>query len=128
MDVTPLIKADAQVVQSYANGQFRISGNVYQEPVLVTQTQTVVWAVESVEKGVRGLSLDDFSQLVAQADQIDVLLLGCGAKIAFLEPKLKKALSEAGLSVDVMDTGAACRTFNVLMAEGRRVAAAMLPV
>lgn len=48
--------------------------------------------------------------------------------MAFLLPPLMQALKKRGLSVECMDTGAACRTYNVLMAEGRRVAAALLPV
>ncbi len=124
MDVTPLIKENAQVIQSYRGGQFRVSGVVYDGAVIVTPSSTVDWAFQGED--ISDLSEDDFAPLIAQVQEIDVVLLGTGARIAFLKPFLKQALKDKGLNVDVMDTGAACRTYNVLMAEGRRVAAALL--
>ena len=59
---------------------------------------------------------------------VDLLLLGCGAAMRPVAPALRAALRKAGIAVEPMDTGAACRTFNVLLAEGRRVAAALVAV
>ncbi|MCB1532581.1 MAG: Mth938-like domain-containing protein [Alphaproteobacteria bacterium] len=126
MDVTPLIRKDQQVIQSYAGGRFRVSGQVYEVAVIVTPGETLRW--DKAAQSVKELTEDDFAQMIERAEEIDVVLLGCGASMTFLDPKLKKALSEKGLSVDIMDTGAACRTYNVLMAEGRRVVAALFPV
>lgn len=120
MDVTPLVRQGAQILQSYKNGQFKISGEIYQGAVLVTPEETQIWDVSG---GFDALSVDDFTGLDAE-----VILLGTGAKMAFLPPKLRARLKERGLNVDCMDTAAACRTYNVLMAEGRLVAAALLPV
>ena len=124
MDVTPLVKANTQILQSYSDGRFRVSGTVYEQPILVRAQETVVWDISGDFKD---LSADDFTPLVEDAANIDVVLLGCGANIQFLPRVLRNELKEQGLSVDVMDTGAACRTYNVLMAEGRRVVAALLP-
>jgi len=125
MDVTPLVKADQQIIQSYAGGRFKVSGETYDGAVFVMPDQTQEWAFDG---DIKTLSESDFEFLVNQADEIDVVLLGCGKVTTFLQPKLKKALRDKGVSIDVMDSGAACRTYNVLMAEGRRVAAALLPV
>ncbi len=125
MDVTPLIKSGTQVLQGYADGGFKVSGVRYEGAVIVMASGTRGWGVK---KAFSELVLEDFQALINQADDIDVVLLGCGGTIAFLPPALRSALKEAGLSVDVMDSGAACRTYNVLVAEGRRVAAALLPV
>lgn len=124
MDVTPLVKADQQIIQSYANGRFKVSGLTYEGAVFVLPDRTQAWGYEGE---IGGLAESDFDFLVERADDIDVVLLGCGKMTTFLQPKLKKSLKDKGLSVDVMDSGAACRTYNVLMAEGRRVAAALLP-
>ena len=124
MDVTPLVKQDTQIIQSYAGGQFRISGDVYQGAVIVTPEHTVSWDFSGT---VADLSINDFALLIQQSNHIDVVLLGCGSQIQFLSPMLKGSLKDKGLSIDVMDTGAACRTYNVLVAEGRRVATALLP-
>ena len=128
MDVTPLIKDDAQVIQSYADGGFRINGALYDGAVLVFPEKTVMWDVSGdVLKDVRALSEADFKPLIEASDDIDVVLLGTGKSLVFLDPALRNTLKEKGLHVEVMDSGAACRTYNVLMAEGRRVTAALLP-
>ena len=57
---------------------------------------------------------------------IDLLLLGCGARMAMVPAGVRQHLRAAGVVVESMDTGAACRTYNVLMADGRRVAAALI--
>lgn len=125
MDVTPLIRNDAQVIQSYSDGKFRVSGQIYDTAIIVTSNSTFNWSKSA--KTVAGLSVKDFDQVFEISDKIDVFLLGCGASMAFLSQELRNALKERGISVDVMDTGAACRTYNVLMAEGRRVAAVLFP-
>ena len=124
MDVTPLVKADTQIIQSYSNGVFRVSGETYECPILVRANLTSVWDVKG---DFADLSAEDFEPLIKDAAEIDVVLLGCGKSIQFLPTELRNALKEKGLSVDVMDTGAACRTYNVIMAEGRRVVAALFP-
>ncbi len=120
MDVTPLIRPGQQVIQNYAGGVFRISGKIYEGAVIVTPDAAFAW---DVAENFSDLTAEHFAPLAG----VDVLLLGTGGKMHFLPPPLRKALKEQGLSPDVMDTGAACRTYNVLMAEGRRVAAALLP-
>lgn len=124
MDVTPLIPEGRQIIQGYSAGGFRVSGSSYDGSIIVTPTQTSAWAA----KDFAALTESDFDSLAAQADDIDVVLLGTGGKFEFFPPQLRAALRNKGLSVDAMDTGAACRTYNVLMAEGRRVVAALLPL
>lgn len=124
MDVTPLVPEGRQIIQGYSAGGFRVSGQSYNGAVFVTPTKTTSWNAGAFST----LSESDFASLFDQAQDIDVVLLGCGAKGEFFPPKLRAALKDRGLSVDVMDTGAACRTYNVLMAEGRRIVAALLPL
>ena len=125
MDVTPLIRKGDKIIQSYAGGVFKVSGITYEHALLVTPEKAALWDIGDIVD-VSALGLNDFAELTKQADEIDVVLLGCGGVMAFLPPKLRAELKSAGLSVDIMDTGAACRTYNVLMAEGRRVACALL--
>lgn len=124
MDVTPLIAQGQQIIQNYAAGLFKVSGISYEGAVIVTPDKTILW--ESAPDSITALSLEHFDSLLNQADEIDVLLFGTGANMEFISPKLRQELSASGLSIDVMDTGAACRTYNVLMAEGRRVVAVMM--
>ncbi len=92
---------------------------------MVTPSETRSW---DAPNSVKELEIPHFQSLIEISSDIDVALLGCGGQIAFLGNDIKKHLKDNGLSVDVMDTGAACRTYNVLVAEGRRVAALLLPV
>ncbi len=126
MDVTPLIRANQNVIQSYTKGVFKISSVIYNSPVIVAPDMVNVWKIPNV-RGVSDLKLEHFYDLIKTSDNIDVMLLGSGAKMNFLPRELKVLLKENGLKIDVMDTGAACRTYNVLMADGRRVVCALLP-
>ncbi len=123
MDVTPLISRNQQVIQAYAGGFFKISSEIYKTPVFVRPDETVPWDIQS--DVFSELSIGDFSPFIVHKDDLDVVLLGTGKMMAFIPPFLRAELKDAGLCVDCMDTGAACRTYNVLMAEGRRVACAL---
>ena len=59
---------------------------------------------------------------------IELLVVGCGARVAFVPPAWRAAFKARGVSLEVVDTGSACRIYNVLLAEGRRVAAALIPL
>lgn len=124
MDVTPLLRPGQQIIQSYAGGGFRVSGRAYPGAVLVWPERTIAWPLESFA----ALRVSDFSPVYERDPLPDVVLFGTGRTQEFLLPALRQELRAKGLVIEVMDTGAACRTYNVLLAEGRRVVAAMLPV
>jgi len=124
MDVTPLIPEGRQLIEAYGDGAFRITGERYVGAVIVFPETTFVWEMSDIA----GLSLENLS-LVTERDPVpEILLLGTGRRAEFVLPSLRAAVREKGPVIDIMDTGAACRTYNVLLAEGRRVAAALLPV
>ena len=72
------------------------------------------------------LVADDFQQLIEAKAACDILLLGCGQRMQLPTERVRAKLRGHGIVIDPMDTGAACRTFNVLLTEGRRVAAALI--
>lgn len=125
MDVTPRISADSKVIQSYKNSQFKVSGDVYQGGVLVFPDDVRPW---TTHKNVADLDLSDLQVIIDAKADFEVLLLGTGNDFAFLPPELSAYLKQQGISAECMNTGAACRTFNVLLSEGRKVCAAMLPI
>ena len=122
MDVTPLIPADRQVIESYGRAGFHVSGVAHEGAILVFPDATEAWGASRIE----AVTLESFAPVLARGG-VEILLVGCGRRAALLRKELRVALREAGIVVDVMDTGAACRTYNVLLAEDRRVAAALLP-
>jgi uncharacterized protein len=121
LDITPLLARDRQVIESYGAGGFRVSGVAYDGAILVLPHATQTWSVAAVAEA----SASNLVPLIDAAVQI--LLLGCGRQIAPVPPALRQELRAHGIVIDAMDTGAACRTYNVLLAEDRRVAAALLP-
>ncbi len=123
MDVTPVIPADRQVIESYGRASFRVSGVAHEGAILVFPDMTLAWAARAMTE----VTEETLGPVLARGGDVEILLLGCGARM-WLVPKLLRArLKQGGIVVDAMDTGAACRTYNVLMAEDRRVAAALLP-
>jgi uncharacterized protein len=126
MDVTPLIPEGRQLVEAYGDGGFKVSGAAYKGAVIVFPSRTQSWDVSAFAD----LTLDHFAPIVvaAAAGEVSLMLLGCGPRMLMLPGALRQALRAAGIVAEVMDTGAACRTYNVLLAEGRRVCAAMLAV
>jgi uncharacterized protein len=124
MEITPLIPEGRQVIDSYGDGRFRISGIPIEGSVLVLPSRTLSWPVVDMA----GLTFDSLAPVIDAEPAVEVLLVGCGRRLVPLSPSLKAALRARGIGADPMDTGAACRTYNVLMAEGRRVAAALIAV
>ena len=121
MDVTPIIPAGRQLIERYGPSGFRVTGVAYGGSILVFPDRTSDWNVAEIAE-VTAETL----RLVIEHGAVEILLLGCGARMVPVAPSLRQALRIAGIVVDAMDTGAACRTYNVLMAEERRVAAALI--
>lgn len=104
-------------VDGYGPGMFRIAGQVRTGAILVLPDRVQPWG-----------GLADAAPLLALAGTVDVIFCGMGTEIAHLPRDLRAALESSGLGVEVMNTPAAARTYNVCLSEGRRVAAALLAV
>ena len=122
MDVTPLIPAGRQVIDSYGAHSFHVSGAGFGGAILVFPDKTVSWPVTALAD-VTAESL----RPVIEHGGVEILLLGLGRSTSAVPAALRIALRTAGIALEAMDTGAACRTYNVLVAEDRRVAAALIP-
>lgn len=112
--------AQVQVIRTYGPGRFLIGEREWRQAVLVTPSATVAWETASVDE----LSPD----LLQATPGVEVLVVGCGVRSVFVTPDRRAAFRQAGVGLEVVDTGAACRIYNVLLAEGRRVAAALIPL
>lgn len=117
MRMTEIEYSDAKPIEGYGPGFFRIGGEVVHGPTLVLPEGTRAWS-----------GFDDTETLIASAASLDVLFVGTGAEIAPVPPAFRTVLEDAGVGVEVMASPSACRTFNVLLSEGRRVGLAVLPV
>lgn len=119
MDLTPIIPAGRQIIETYGNGRFKVAGVVWEGSILVLPSVTRSWPVQSFS----AITPEGLAEIFGAAE---VLLLGCGERSALVPRPLREALKAKGIVVDAMDTGAASRTYNVLLAEDRRVAAALI--
>lgn len=117
MRLNEITFTDAKPVEGYGSGFFRIGGEVFHGPLLLGPQGPGAWGGYS-----------DGEALLALTGQVDVLFVGTGAEIAHLPSDLRRRLDEASIGVEVMASPAACRTYNVLLSEGRRIALALIPV
>lgn len=104
----------------YGEGYVLVNGERHEASVIVLAERIEAWPVGTVDE----LTEAHFQQLAELG--ADIVLLGTGASLRFPRPRLSRALTRAGIGLEVMDTQAACRTFNILVAEERKVAAALL--
>jgi uncharacterized protein len=122
MELTPLVPAGRQVIERYSASGFRVAGVIRRSPILVFPDVTFAWTVRDAA-ALTSASL----QPVVEHGDVEILLLGLGRRTATISRELRAVMRQAGIVVEAMDTGAACRTYNMLMAEDRRVAAALIP-
>lgn len=124
MELRQVAPQGRQLVQAYRPGGFTISGVRHAGSVLVRIDRTDPWAVASLE----ALTAELLAPLIEAAAGVDVVLLGTGATFQPLPAALAQGLASAGITLEAMATPAACRTWNILAAEDRRAAAALIAV
>lgn len=108
---------DVVPVEGYGPGFFRVAGDLYHGGLLMLPRQMRVWQ-----------GFEDLADILAAAGDLDVLFVGTGSEIAYLPEAFRTTLEAAEIGVETMNSPAACRTYNVLLGEGRRVGLAALPV
>ena len=121
MDITPLMRPELKIIQSYGAGFFRVNGEALKYPILIADESVGEWVGAN-----EPLTISD--QILSLQGKIDMLLIGMGKNFTVLPPSKRTQFANLGMTVDIMDTASACRTYNVLTAECRRVAAALLPI
>ena len=124
MDITPLVPKDRQTISHYGNGGFVVNDIAHKGNILIAPHAVSEWAASDIKDA----TPESFAPLLGGTDPIEILLIGTGAAFAPLPAALRDYFREKGIAVDAMDTGAACRTYTVLLAEGRALAAALIAV
>ncbi|PLX43411.1 MAG: hypothetical protein C0605_04125 [Hyphomicrobiales bacterium] len=111
-------------IEAYGDGGFRFGGGSHVGALLFLPDGVLSWTPD--EPG--GLELSHFEAVFAQKQAISLFLLGSGEALVFPSQEIRRAFATHGVGLEVMNTGAACRTYNVLLSENRAVAAGVLPV
>ena len=111
----------SNAIIAYAAGEIRMRDRVFHASLIATRDAVIsAWKPAPVEQ----LAIDDFGRLLELSP--DVVILGTGPKQRMPPPELFAAFASRGIGLEVMDTGAACRTYNLLLSEHREVAVALI--
>ena len=125
MDITPEIDSNTIQVEGYGDGGFRINGRRFDGTVCLLSTGITSPDVQNL-KDLDGTNWPQ--EILDLATDMDVLLVGTGAAMHLVPGPAKASLAAAGLHCEPMNTGAGCRTFNVLVLDGRRIGALLFPL
>ena len=111
-------------LDAYGKGGFRFAGLSHRGSILIVPSGIYAWPVTRLEEA----DEPSFARVFAESDGLDFLLFGVGPVMRAVPTALRLAFRARGIGLDVMDTGAAARTYNVLLGEERRVGAALIAV
>lgn len=111
-------------IDGYGQGGFRFAGMSHRGSLLIVPSGIYAWNVFTPQE----ITEQSLTRVFAEAGEIDLLMIGSGRDPAVLVPALRERCKEAKISVDVQPTGGAASTYNVLLDEGRRVAAALIAI
>ena len=117
MRLNEIVYDNAPPIDGYGPGFFRVGGKVLKGPQLILPSGVSDWG-----------GFDDLAPVLAAKGSIDVLFVGTGADVAHLPAAFRDAVEAAGIGAEPMASPTACRTYNILLSEGRRIGAALLPV
>ena len=124
LDITPVTPEGRQVIQRYGDGGFRIAGFHYAGSVIVMTEESILWPVTQAAD----ITIESLCPLFVKSAKPGIILIGCGPKFLTPPKDLRLAMKKKGAVLEWMDTGAACRTYNVLLTEERQVVAALIAV
>ena len=116
-----MMRPEQKIIQSYGAGFFRVNGDILKHPILISDEIVAEWLGAA-----NPLQVSD--EVLALRGSIDMLLIGMGKSFTVLPPSKRAQFSNLGMTVDIMDTASACRTYNVLMSEERKIAAALIAI
>jgi uncharacterized protein len=124
MSAPPACYPGRAPIDAYGNGGFRFAGMSHRGSILCLPSGIYAWPPRRAED----IALETLQPALTERDALGLLLIGTGRTGVLPALDLRQAFAELGVAVEAMDTGAACRTYNVLLAEARPVAAALIAV
>lgn len=124
VEVSTMVAEGRNLVSGYGDGLFRFGDEKVTGSVILFPEAIYSWNVKSIDD----ITPESFARVIEKADDVEILILGMGTRLTPVPLAWRQALKPHGIVIEPMDTGAACRTYNVLVAEARRVAAAMIAI
>ncbi len=123
-DITPVLKSGAKVIESYGNGSFVVSGERLSGNIIITPNSVHPLSATQIET----ITAADIEPILGSSEKVEILLIGGGAATEFLSEALLVKLRSNGIVAEHMSTGAAARTYNILLTEERKVAVVLIAV
>ena len=127
-DITPLIPKGKKIIEAYGNNGFKVTNEKFDSSIIIMPDYVFKSDVKNFSEINENNFEIVFEKIIEHKNAIEVLLIGCGERIDFLPRQLETHLKQLNIIVDYMDTGAASRTYNVLLSEQRNVAAFLIAV
>lgn len=113
-----------QIIQRYGRGGFTVAGQRYEGSLILSPDSATAWPIAASD----AISVETVTGLVAAGSSVELLLIGCGPRYLPPPREIAQAVRAAGAGLEWMTTAAACRTWNLLLADERAVIAALIAV
>lgn len=123
MEFNEIKTSEEAFIAGYGDGGFRMGEGRFEGSMLIIPTGFYPWAVTVKED----ISIESLKP-VLEASDVELLIIGMGESMAFLDKDIRHAFAKIDIAIEVMDTGAAARTYNILLQEGRKVTAALIAI
>lgn len=123
-DITPIIPEGRKIIQAYGNGGFTVNGEKINSAIFITQDSLVKINASNLQE----INQNFFAEIGNILSEQEIMLVGYGTNSDFFPAEIEKFLRDKKISIDYINSGAACRTYNILLSEERKVCAIIIPV
>jgi uncharacterized protein len=123
-DITPTISKNKKIIDAYGNGGFKVASERFEDSIIILPDSVHKFEHSDIESATQ----KHLEPILSNAEDIEVLIVGCGKATEFLNAEIEKLLRSKKISIEYMDTGAAARTYNILLTEERKVAVVLIAV
>ncbi len=120
--IIPSDDSGGNILEAYGQGRFTISGDIINSSIIIWPEKFQKWRIENFSQ----LNIKSFDEFLSLDLGIEILLLGCGLQTKFVAGDIRNHIKQAGINFEFMTTAAAARSYNVMITDGRRVAAALI--
>ncbi|MCP5381985.1 MAG: Mth938-like domain-containing protein [Kordiimonadaceae bacterium] len=124
MEFNEIKSSEEAFIAGYGDGGFRMGESRFEGSMLITPNGFYPWSVTNKD----AITLESLTPILEAAENVEILIIGMGERMAFLDKTIRQKFGQNDIAIEVMDTGAAARTYNVLLQEGRKVTAALIAI
>lgn len=124
MEFSEIKSSSEAFIAGYGDGGFRMGEGRFEGSMLITPTGFYPWDIKEHSD----ITLDSLNPILESYSDVEILIIGTGESMAFIKKDIRRAFADKDIAIETMDTGAAARTYNVLLQEGRKVTAALIAI